>query len=214
MSRPLGGDWADNVVTLTGMELMTLKEEVGRRIRILRTARKLSQQELAEMIGMRTETISRFELGKQEFSTERLEQLAKALRVDVRDFFPSKSEAGKPPAVTGEPDVRAVLGIWVAHMQVSLAEVSDGVELLRDAADTLGDILTSVRDHITIMEERFQVDESAQIPEIDQLKEMFVALRQRRTNRQTQRDAERIAAAQRIVDRLEAKERERNQAAS
>lgn len=63
------------------------KELLGARIKELRKARKLSQEELAELIGIEPRHMSRIEVGKSYPSLDRLERIAKALDVDLRDFF-------------------------------------------------------------------------------------------------------------------------------
>lgn len=63
------------------------KELLGARIKELRKGRKLSQEELAELIGIEPRHMSRIEVGKSYPSLDRLERIAIALNVDLRDFF-------------------------------------------------------------------------------------------------------------------------------
>src|SRR5688572_27822521 len=56
---------------------------IGRRIQRLRVERGLTQQELAEAIGVQPETISRAETGASAMSVERLDHVARALRVSL-----------------------------------------------------------------------------------------------------------------------------------
>ena len=63
------------------------KELLGARIKELRKGRKLSQEELAELVGIEPRHMSRIEVGKSYPSLDRLERIAKALDVDLRDFF-------------------------------------------------------------------------------------------------------------------------------
>uniref|UniRef100_C6E135 Transcriptional regulator, XRE family n=1 Tax=Geobacter sp. (strain M21) TaxID=443144 RepID=C6E135_GEOSM len=63
------------------------KELLGARIKELRKGRKLSQEELAELIGIEPRHMSRIEVGKSYPSLDRLERIAMALNVDLRDFF-------------------------------------------------------------------------------------------------------------------------------
>lgn len=163
---------------------MGLRMDIGSQIRKLRTAQDLSQEQLADRVGVALKTIWRWERGQQEFNTERLEQLAKALDVEVRDLLPPPKREKAEPSEEKDADIRAVVGIWVAHMQVTLRDVSDAVTVLRDNVDMLQDILDGVRDHLTIMEDRFKL-EGPQIPEIEQLREMFDKLRSRRDKRRT-----------------------------
>lgn len=63
------------------------KELLGARIKELRKAKKLSQEELAELIGIEPRHMSRIEVGKSYPSLDRLERIANALDADLRDFF-------------------------------------------------------------------------------------------------------------------------------
>lgn len=165
---------------------MSLKMDIGDQIRKIRTAQDLSQDELAKRVGVAHKTIWRWERGQQELSTERLEQLAEGLNVDVGELLPPRETAkGEkvPQRNKDDADIRAVIGIWVAHMQVTLRDVADSVSVLRENVEVLQDILEGVRDHLTIVEDRFKIDDAPQIPEIEQLQEMFDSLRSRREKR-------------------------------
>lgn len=61
--------------------------QVASRIRWARLERKMSQAELAAAVGIRPETVSRYENGKTSPSMVRLEAIAKALGVAVKDFL-------------------------------------------------------------------------------------------------------------------------------
>lgn len=59
----------------------------GGKVRHLRKARKFTQENLAEYVGVSVITISRIEHGKTMPSISRLFQIAQALEVNVTDFF-------------------------------------------------------------------------------------------------------------------------------
>lgn len=67
--------------------MKTTKELLGARIKELRKARKLSQEELAELIGVEPQHMSRLEVGKSYPSLDRLEKIATVLEVPLKDFF-------------------------------------------------------------------------------------------------------------------------------
>ena len=52
-----------------------------------RTRRKLTQQALADKVGVRQETIARLETGKRQPSMDLLHRLAKVLKVKVGDLL-------------------------------------------------------------------------------------------------------------------------------
>jgi transcriptional regulator with XRE-family HTH domain len=66
---------------------MTLRA-LGRRIRMLREARGLSQAALAKKARIGRITLLRVENATQDLTTEKLERLARAIGVRVRDLFP------------------------------------------------------------------------------------------------------------------------------
>lgn len=63
------------------------KELLGERIRELRKVRGLTQEQLAELVDVEQKHVSRLELGKSFPTIERLEKIAVALNVQLRDFF-------------------------------------------------------------------------------------------------------------------------------
>ncbi len=67
--------------------MKTTKELLGARIRELRKARNLSQEQLAEMIDVEPRHVSRLEVGSSYPRIDRLEKIAVALNVPLKDFF-------------------------------------------------------------------------------------------------------------------------------
>ncbi len=67
----------------------SMREYVADRIRELRMKEKLSQEVLAQRIGVATNTISRWETGTYEPTLDDLERLARALSVSILSFFPA-----------------------------------------------------------------------------------------------------------------------------
>lgn len=66
---------------------MELKDRVGRRIKDLRKAKRLSQEQLAERIERSVDTVSNLERGLSLPNFETLERLSVALAVPVKEFF-------------------------------------------------------------------------------------------------------------------------------
>ena len=63
------------------------KELLGARVKELRKARGLSQDQLAELIGIEPKHVSRIEVGKSYPTLDRLERIAKALDAPMKAFF-------------------------------------------------------------------------------------------------------------------------------
>lgn len=62
-------------------------KEFGRRIKELREARKLTQEQLAEKVGLDYQTISRIETGVYFTNYENLNGFANAFDLQIKDLF-------------------------------------------------------------------------------------------------------------------------------
>lgn len=67
--------------------MQTAKKLLGLRIREVRKTRQLSQEKLAEKVGVDPKQISRIEGGKSAPSLDTLEAIAKHLQVEMKDLF-------------------------------------------------------------------------------------------------------------------------------
>jgi transcriptional regulator with XRE-family HTH domain len=72
----------------TSDELVAL----GGWVRILRQARKMSQEQLAEASGVARAIVGRIERGEINFGVLYLWQLARGLGIQVRDLFPESDD--------------------------------------------------------------------------------------------------------------------------
>ena len=64
-----------------------LKEKLGSRIQEIRKSKKITQEKLAEMIGLDIPNISNIERGKRFVSSTTLEKIIDALDVDAKELF-------------------------------------------------------------------------------------------------------------------------------
>ena len=64
----------------------------GERLKALRLAAGLTQEKLAEQIGMRPQHLTRLETGGRTPSWETVLRIAKALNVSLDEFLPQESE--------------------------------------------------------------------------------------------------------------------------
>lgn len=67
--------------------MKTIKELLRARIKELRKAKRLSQDELSEKINIDPKHLSRIEVGKSYPSLDTLERIANALNVEIKDLF-------------------------------------------------------------------------------------------------------------------------------
>ena len=63
------------------------QEEIGRRLRAAREAASLTQEQVAERIGLSRSAIAQIELGNRSVSSTELDRLASLYSRDIRDFF-------------------------------------------------------------------------------------------------------------------------------
>lgn len=68
----------------------------GRRLKVLRKAKKLNQAELAEKVGIETKYLSNLETGRRSPSFDKAIELAKALDVPVSSLFSFDDDEGDP----------------------------------------------------------------------------------------------------------------------
>jgi transcriptional regulator with XRE-family HTH domain len=66
----------------------TLYEQIGQKIRELRTNENLSQDALAAKVDVAPNTISRWETGTYKVTPEDLDKLARLFKVSITTFFP------------------------------------------------------------------------------------------------------------------------------
>jgi transcriptional regulator with XRE-family HTH domain len=71
--------------------MQTAKELLGMRIKEVRKARQLSQEKLAEKVGVDPKQISRIEGGKSAPSLDTLEAIAVNLEVTIKELFDSST---------------------------------------------------------------------------------------------------------------------------
>ncbi|UZD22287.1 helix-turn-helix transcriptional regulator [Algoriphagus halophytocola] len=69
---------------------MDIKEAFGQKVKLLRKAKELSQEDLADKSGLNRPYISAIEQGKRNVSLEVIEKLAEALDIEIKEFFEEK----------------------------------------------------------------------------------------------------------------------------
>lgn len=84
--------------------MKTTRQMLGGRIKELRRLRKLSQEEAAERVGIDPKHLSRIEVGRGFPSLQTLENLARVLNVELKDFFEFAHGAG------GTKELKSSLG--------------------------------------------------------------------------------------------------------
>ena len=69
-----------------------IRKGLGKRIRLLRTSRRLTQERLGEMAGLSYKFIGEMERGAVNSSIDSLAGIAEALGVNIGDMFPKEPD--------------------------------------------------------------------------------------------------------------------------
>lgn len=80
---------------------------VGKRLRRRRRLLGLTQQSLAEQVGIRFQQIQKYECGANRVSAARLFELSEALSVPIQYFYEGLSEANDPAFNSPDPEIIA-----------------------------------------------------------------------------------------------------------
>ncbi|WP_188055284.1 helix-turn-helix domain-containing protein [Oryzomonas rubra] len=65
--------------------------EIGTKIRAFRQNAGMSQEKLAEILGVTPQQVQKYEAAKTRITTDRIQQIANALRVHVSHFFRNRA---------------------------------------------------------------------------------------------------------------------------
>lgn len=63
------------------------KNELGKKIKLLRLINNFSQKELADKLGVVFQQINKYESGEQNISSEKLFRISKIFNIDIQFFF-------------------------------------------------------------------------------------------------------------------------------
>lgn len=74
------------------MSKMVSSAEIGQKIRSLRLEAGLTQERLAEIIGVSHQQVQKYENGTTRLTTDKLQMVANALSVEVTAFFGDKPD--------------------------------------------------------------------------------------------------------------------------
>jgi transcriptional regulator with XRE-family HTH domain len=117
---------------------LSVKQRVGMRIRAAREAAHMTQEQLADRIGLKRSSVANIELGNQDMPVTRLAYVAEVLNLDLADLVRSEDLPSPPHDVT----IRRIYEIECA----TCGAVIDG-------ALTHAGALESKRQHIAQMRE-------------------------------------------------------------
>jgi transcriptional regulator with XRE-family HTH domain len=107
----IGGAGANAQVAASGKRGMTLNDEraanavdrrVGQRVRMRRLEIGMSQERLAEILGITFQQIQKYEKGINRIAASRLWDISAALDMSIARFFEGLSSSAKSPAASGK----------------------------------------------------------------------------------------------------------------
>jgi transcriptional regulator with XRE-family HTH domain len=84
-------------------EAQTFFEQLGVRVRFVREAAGISQQDLATQVGVTRVTITQYESGQQHMGFISLYRIGRALDLDVWTLLPSEWDMGEVPTRYAPP---------------------------------------------------------------------------------------------------------------
>jgi len=111
-----------------------LDRHIGARIRGCRSAQGVSQEKLAEALGLTFQQVQKYERGANRVSAATLFRIAKELRVPVGELMPPSVTAGRPEddwVVLALAEVTPSLSREGQTLLVNLARTLTGCERLR-----------------------------------------------------------------------------------
>jgi transcriptional regulator with XRE-family HTH domain len=105
------------------MAKILTSEEIGFKLKQLRQRAGISQEKLAELVGVSTYQLQKYEAGQNMINTEKLQLAANALSVPVQEFFISGEET-VPLAVSERLLIDAYRGIPDREIQSSILKIA------------------------------------------------------------------------------------------
>lgn len=69
------------------MGIRKIKNQIGRKIKSLRLENNLSQEKMAELVGLSREHISCLERGKNLITIDTLYKISSYFNINIKDFF-------------------------------------------------------------------------------------------------------------------------------
>ena len=76
--------------------MQTLRERFGQRLKAIRVARKMSQEEFAEFIGISVDFLSLIERGINAPSFENIDAFSAQLQIPISELFSFDDRASRP----------------------------------------------------------------------------------------------------------------------
>lgn len=79
------------------MAKKSINAVIGEKIKELRKDNGMSQMKLANALGISYQQVQKYEKATGSIAVDRLEQIAKAFKISITEFFPAETEKSKKP---------------------------------------------------------------------------------------------------------------------
>lgn len=104
------------------MDKILSSEDVGFKLRMIRQKAELTQEQLAERVGVSTFQIRKYESGRDNINVEKLQLFAAVFSVPVQEFFTENSEV-IPLQVSERVLLESFRAIQNANVRESILQV-------------------------------------------------------------------------------------------
>ena len=98
-------------------------KEIGEKVRLLRKHAGLTQEKLAELVGVSFQQIQKYENGSTMLNTDKLQQVASALKVPASSFFGDDTYEKSPLSDREKKLVKAYRGLEDEDIRGCLVKV-------------------------------------------------------------------------------------------
>jgi len=98
-------------------------KEIGEKVRLLRKHAGMTQEKLAELVGVSFQQIQKYENGSTKLNTDKLQQVAMALKVPASVFFGEDTYEKSPLSDREKKLVKAFRSLGDEDMQDSLVKL-------------------------------------------------------------------------------------------
>lgn len=98
-------------------------KDIGEKVRLLRKHAGLTQEKLAELVGVSFQQIQKYENGSTKLNTDKLQRVATALKIPASAFFSEDTYEKSPLSDREKKLVKAFRGIEDEDIQDSLVKL-------------------------------------------------------------------------------------------
>ena len=107
----------------TTMDKLLSSKDIGEKVRLLRKHAGLTQEKLAELVGLSYQQIQKYEAGSTMLNTDKLQRVASALKVPASAFFGDDTYEKSPLSDREKKLVKAFRSLGDEDIQEGLVKL-------------------------------------------------------------------------------------------